>query len=92
MPRLKPANQLEALRRQQAEITAKLKEAETAERERKKLDEQRRHELAGRVILDLVGGKAGSTLAKPFYDALAAAVKRPADRALFALPPLPKAG
>ena len=89
MPRRNPVDQVEALRRQQAEISGKLKQAEAAERERHKREEQRRCEVAGRVALALLHEKPDSAFSRALLDALAATLRRPADRALFpALPPL----
>ena len=81
MPRRNPLDQVEALRRQQAEIAAKLKEAEAVERERKKQDDRRRCEIAGQVILAMID--QSPELATAFLAALNVRVKRPADRALF---------
>ncbi len=92
MPRRNPVDQLEALRRQQAAIAEKLKQAEAVERERRKQEEQRRAEVAGRIALALLDEKPKGDFSRVLLDALAARVRRPADRALFpALPALPAA-
>ena len=83
MARQKSADHVEALRRQQADIAAKLKEAEAKERARKREDDGRRNRLAGAVILDHLARDPKSPLAAPLRDLLAKGLKRPADRALF---------
>ena len=83
MARQKSADHVEALRRQQADIAAKLKEAEAKERARKREDDDRRNRLAGAVILDHLARDPKSPLAAPLRDLLAKGLKRPADRALF---------
>lgn len=89
MPRRNPVDQVEALRRQQSAIAEKLKQAEAVERDRRKQEEQRRAEVAGRVALALLDEQPEGDFARALLDALAARVRRPADRALFpSLPPL----
>ena len=83
MARQKSADHVEALRRQQADIAAKLKEAEAKERARKREDDDRRNRLAGAVILDHLARDPKGPLAAPLRDLLAKGLKRPADRALF---------
>ena len=83
MPRLNNSSQIEALRRQQEEIAAKLKKATATERDKLKTDERRRSELAGRAVLDLLKDHSEDEIAKAFYAALDTAIKRPADRELF---------
>lgn len=83
MPRRNSADQVAALSRQKAEIAAKLKQAQAAEREKKKATEQRRFELAGRFILQMVESDDTSDLATAFYVGLDDALNRPSDRALF---------
>jgi hypothetical protein len=83
MARQKSADHVEALRRQQADIAAKLKEAEAKERARKREDDDRRNRLAGAVILDHLARDPKSPIAAPLRELLAKGLKRPADRALF---------
>src|SRR6202012_3273637 len=51
MPKQKPSDQVATLRRQQAELIAKLKEAETKARQEEKEIQRRKNELAGAVAL-----------------------------------------
>lgn len=83
MPRLKSADKLEALRRQQTEIAAKLKEAEAADREQRKEQDRKRQELAGRAAITILEQRPDSEAAKILRDALGSQIKRAADRALF---------
>jgi len=90
MPRQKLADKVEALRRQQAELAAKIKEAEAAERQKRREDDRRRQDVAGRVALILLDQQPEGEFARLFRAALADQVRGPADRVLFeGLPPLP---
>lgn len=94
MPRRKASDQVEALRRQQADIAAKLKEAEAVERQNRKEQDRKRQELAGRVALALLAQQPEPEVARLFRAALAEQLTRPAERALFdglpALEPAPQ--
>ena len=83
MPRRKASDQVEALRRQQADIAAKLKEAEAVERQNRKEEDRKRQELAGRVALALLAQQPEPEVARLFRAALAEQLTRPAERALF---------
>ena len=87
MARQKIAGQVETLRRQQTEITAKLKEAENRDKESKKALKEQRYMIAGAVALALVEENPKGEFAAAFRSGLAAMVKKSADRALFDLPP-----
>ncbi len=90
MPRLKTADQVTSLRRQQAEITARLREAEEAETKRQKEVEQRRVEVIGKLALSLVKDQPEGEFARLLIDAINLKVRRPSERQLFPdLPPLP---
>ena len=90
MPRQKSADRVEALRRQQAELAAKIKEAEAADRENRKEGDRKRGEVAGRVALALLAQEPEPEVARLFRVALDEQLKRPSERALFpGLPPLP---
>ena len=82
MPRRKAADLVEELRRQQAKIAAKLKDAEAKARERQREDNQRRETIAGRVALAHLAEQPESGFSRAFAAVLDAALTRPADRAL----------
>lgn len=83
MARQKSADHVESLRRQQAEIAQKLKQAEAKERERLAADTRRARELAGAAILTRIDSAPESDFAKAARDLLRATIKKPTDRALF---------
>ena len=87
MPRLKASDQVEALRRQRAEIDAKIRQAEEAETARHKETQKRRAELVGETALALATENPKSPFATMLNEALHTRVKRASDRALF--PSLP---
>lgn len=90
MPRLNASAHVEALRRQKAEIDAKLRQAEEAENARHKETQKRRAELVGETALALAAEDPKSPFATMLNEALHTRVKRAADRALF--PSLPAVG
>lgn len=83
MPRQKPAAKLEALRRQQAELAARLKEAEAADRETRKEQEQRRREIAGRVALAYAEANPDSPFTQTLAEQLHLSVTKYSERVLF---------
>jgi hypothetical protein len=91
MPKQKPSAQVATLRRQQAELMAKLKEAQTKAREEEKEIERRKNELAGWVALRESEANPSGAFAVALGDLLNAGLTKTANRALFGLPALPKA-
>jgi hypothetical protein len=91
MPKQKPSDQVATLRKQQAELMAKLKEAENKARQEAKEIQQRKNELAGGVALKELEANPSGAFAAGLRDLLLAGLTKAADRALFELPALPKA-
>lgn len=83
MVRLTNSAQIEALRRQQVELAKKIKEAEIKARGKARADDQRRHEVAGRVLLAHVAANPDSEFARVAGDVLDREVTRPGERSLF---------
>src|ERR1700729_2268614 len=90
MPKQKPSDQVATLRRQQAELMAKLREAETRAREEAKEIQRRKNELAGAVALKELDANPSGAFAVALRDLLQAGITRTAERSLFGLPALPK--
>ena len=88
MARQKPADKVESLRRQQAGITAKLKEAEAREKGAEKALTERRRQVAGAVALGMIRQEPDGVFAVAFRAGLDGIVRKAGDRALFDLPPL----
>ena len=91
MPKQKPSDQVATLRRQQAELMAKLREAETKAREEEKEIERRKNELAGWIALRESETNPSGAFAVALGELLNAGLTKTANRALFGLPALPKA-
>jgi hypothetical protein len=90
MARQKSTDKVETIKKQQAELLKKLKEAQAKAKHEAKEGQRRKHELAGAVALkELETNPTGA-----FADALLGLLKhhltRAADRAIFDLPPLAK--
>lgn len=83
-------SKLEAYRKQQVELAKKIKEAEAAEREKAKGEAKRKYELAGQLAMQEFEANPQSDFAKALLGLLHSGLARPADRALFNLPALPK--
>ena len=66
MARQKPADKVESLRRQQAGITAKLKEAEAREKGAEKALTERRRQVAGAVALGMIRREPDGAFAAAF--------------------------
>ncbi len=64
MPRPKGVNELELLRRKQAEIGEQVKAAEARQRERLKLQEARRKELLGAIVSEYLRTTSDTPLAE----------------------------
>ena len=90
MPRQVSPSRLEAYRKQQVEIAKKIKQAEALKREKAKGDARRKHELAGKLALHEFERDPRGQFAQAMLALLNHGLARPADRALFNLPPLPK--
>ncbi len=87
MPRQKSADQVETLRRQQAAITVKLKEAEAKAKRQAEEETSQRASIAGRVILAHMESLPHDPLSRSFLDLLAKSLTRKSERSLF--PDLP---
>jgi predicted nucleic acid-binding Zn-ribbon protein len=83
MARPKTNDELEALRRQQAAIAEKIKEAEAKIREREREIRQAREALAGRVVLAYIDANAGSEAGRLLIEVISKAVAKKSDRELF---------
>jgi predicted nucleic acid-binding Zn-ribbon protein len=83
MARPKTNDELEALRRQQAALAEKIKDAEAKFREREKEIRQAREALAGRVLLAFIDANAGSDATRLMIDVISKAVVKKTDRELF---------
>ena len=90
MPKQKPSDQVATLRRQQAELMAKLKEAQGKAREEAKEIQRRKNELAGSLALKELEANPSGAFAVALRDLLQAGLTKTAERALFDLPALPK--
>ncbi len=91
MARQKPSDQVATLRKQQAELTEKLHEAEAkAEAEAKELH-RRKCEIVGAVALKEAELNPTGAVATTLRELLHTGITKAADRALFDLAPLPKA-
>jgi len=90
MPKQKPSDQVATLRRQQAELMAKLKEAENKAKAEAKDIQRRKNELAGAVALKELDANPSGAFAGGLRDLLHAGLAKAAERALFGLPALLK--
>ncbi len=90
MARQKPSDQLATLLKQQADLTAKLKEAKTKADMEAKETQRHKAELAGALALKELSGNPSGAFASALHDLLHTGITKASDRALFELPPLPK--
>ena len=90
MARQKPADQVETLKKKQADLAAKLKEASAKAREHEKELYWRKCELLGALALDELQAHPKGGCASVLRERLQTTITKAADRALFDLPPLPK--
>ena len=90
MARQKPADQVETLKKQQAALAAKLKEASAKAREHEKELYWRKCELAGAVALNEMDANPKGAFATALHALMHTGITKASDRALFDLPPLPK--
>ncbi len=90
MARQKAADTVETLRKQQAELTRKLKEAET--KARKETQERERHlnDLVGAIARKELAANPSGAFALNLLGLLAIGITRPADRAALHLSALQK--
>lgn len=91
MARTVSTKRLEAYRQQQIELAKKIREAEAQSREAAKADGKRKCELAGALALKEFEANPQGVFATALLGLLNNGLTKPADRALFALPPLPRA-
>jgi hypothetical protein len=90
MARTNSKTQLEALRKAQLELVAKIREAEAKEKKAEQEKQERRKLLAGAVALKELEGNPSGVFGAFLLRLLDQGLKGAADRALFCLPPLPK--
>ena len=90
MARQKPSDHIETLKKQQAELAKKLKEAQTKARNEAKEFQRHKNELAGAVALKELEANRSGAFAISLLALLAKDLTRAGDRAAFDLPPLPK--
>ena len=90
MARQKPADQVETLKKKQADLAAKLKEASAKAREHEKELYWRKCELLGALALDELQAHPKGGCASVLRERLQTTITKAADRALFDLPPLSK--
>ena len=83
MPRRKASDQLEAVRQSQADSAAKLKDAAAVGRENRKAQEQRRHEIAGRVALAYADVNPDSSFTRTLAEQLNISLTKYSERAFF---------
>ncbi len=87
MPRQKPTDKIEALRLKRQQLDAQLQALEAQQKEADRKAETRRKVIAGAVALDHLAKNPDDPLARKLSALLDEYVTRPADRALFGLPP-----
>ena len=90
MARQKPSDQVATLKKMQADLAKKLKEAETKARNEAKEGQRRKNELAGAVALKELEANPSGVFADALLGLFKHHLTRAADRELFGLPPLPK--
>ena len=90
MARTNSKTHLEALRKKQLELVEQIRKAEAKAHKQFQEQERRKAELAGRLVLMALAIKSSSPHAASLRDLLDKGLTRPADRALFDLPPLTK--
>ncbi len=90
MARQKPSDHIETLKKQQAELAKKLKEAQTKARNEAKESQRHKNELAGAVALKELEANPFGAFALSLLALLAKDLTRAGDRAAFDLTPLPK--
>ncbi len=90
MARQKPSDQLATLLKQQADLTAKLKEAKAKADAETKETQRHKNELAGALALKELSGNPSGAFASALRDLLQAGITKASDRALFELAPLQK--
>lgn len=89
MPRQKPTDKIETLRRKRAELDAQLKAAEARANETARKADTRRKVIAGALAVEHMEKNPNSEFANVLGRLLNEYVVRPADRALFpSLPPV----
>jgi hypothetical protein len=90
MARQKPSDHIETLKKQQAELAKKLKEAQTKARSEAKEFQRHKNELAGAVALKELEANPSGAFALALLGLLAKDLTRAGDRAVFDLTPLTK--
>lgn len=90
MSRQKSSDHIETLKKQQAELAKKLKEAQTKARNEAKQSQKHKNELAGAVALKELEANPSGAFALSLLALLAKDLTRAGDRAAFDLAPLTK--
>lgn len=83
MARPKVGDELENLRKQQAELAERIKAAEAKQREREREAQQRREILAGRIVLAWIAGEREGATSRELIKVLNDGLTRKGDGALF---------
>jgi xanthine dehydrogenase iron-sulfur cluster and FAD-binding subunit A len=89
MSRPKAADEIDALVKRKEQIEKRLRAAQDRQKERERLDNERRKLIIGAAVLDFMLANPDSPLVLNLREILDRHVTRPAARAL--LPPLPAA-
>jgi hypothetical protein len=87
MSRPKATDEIDALLQRKAQLEKRLRAAQERQKERQRLDYERRKLIIGAAVLDFILANPDSPLASNLREILDRHVTRPADRAL--LPSLP---
>jgi hypothetical protein len=91
MPKLKPSDQVTSLRKLQADLMEKLKEAQVKAKQEAKEIQRLKNEIAGSIALKELDANPSGSFASAFRDLLHTGVTKASQRALFDLPALLKA-
>jgi hypothetical protein len=91
MPKLKPSDQVTSLRKLQADLMEKLKEAQTKAKLEAKEIQRIKNEIAGSIALKELDANPSGSFASAFLELLNTGVTKASQRAMFDLPPLLKA-
>jgi hypothetical protein len=90
MPKLKPSDQVTSLRKLQADLMAKLKEAQVKARLEEKETQRLKNEIAGSIALKELDANPTGSFASALRDLLHTGLTKASQRALFDLPALLK--
>jgi hypothetical protein len=91
MARQKPADEIDALLKRKQELDKRLRAAQDRQKERERLDNERRKLIIGAAVLDFMLANPDSPLVLNLREILDRHVTRPVDRALLPARPDPAA-